>query len=302
MSQSTPRAKRTNFKWTASAVALLGTMTDSKVASSLGLTEAVVKAKRQRHEIGAFTPPVEKLVVPSDLLAQLGKVSDSDIARALGCTQPTISSLRRSMGIAAVRERQCLSKEADCFLGKLSDREIAKRFGVTTQCVNKRRRTLGIAKAPLSNTRKITPLPEPVVAQLGQIADTLLSKETGINVAVLRRMRRSLGIKGHTKTGNIPESAFDELGKCTDADFAEKHGISAPLAHSLRTARGIPSYMAATKLVPSQQTIELFGKMSYMAVARATPGFTARMVKYHREKLGIETFRVGGQPTESQPD
>jgi hypothetical protein len=89
------------YKWTEEALALLGTMTDQRVADNIGVDHQVVFQKRRRLGID---PVNKKFKWNDDRVALLGTMPDRDLAKKFGLILGRVRNKRTSMGIPKYRE------------------------------------------------------------------------------------------------------------------------------------------------------------------------------------------------------
>lgn len=102
-----PSAERRDSKiWTDKDIALLGTMSDTKLAKQLGVTRNSLQNKRRQLGIPSFAGSMaDKRWTPA-VLEQLGKVPDHVIAKQVGITVPAVGLFRNRRGIPAAKNAQ----------------------------------------------------------------------------------------------------------------------------------------------------------------------------------------------------
>jgi hypothetical protein len=137
--------------WTDHNTSLLGTASDSTIASLLRLAIKAVREMRESHGIPQYSArhPLHRPWTP-DEIALLGKMPDIDIAKKLGVNRSTVQARRVQAGIPKFKHghpgRQW-SDEEDALLGTKPDTEVALLLGVCRTSVRKRRKVLGISIA-----------------------------------------------------------------------------------------------------------------------------------------------------------
>lgn len=90
------RVVRPRYRWSATAIALLGTAPDLEVANQLGVTQRIVWYERVKHGIGAYRPKVDW---SAETVALLGSMTDSRVALKLGISAGRVSAKRSELGI-----------------------------------------------------------------------------------------------------------------------------------------------------------------------------------------------------------
>jgi len=138
------------YRWTARAIALLGTDSDRNIAKRLGLWDSQVSFERQRRGIPPFKTRSPNAVWTPELLALLGTVPDKVIARRMRTRAATVTRKRRVLGIAAYYHRsRPISRDAKLVkLLALPNAEIMRRTGIAPSTVSKLRREYGIKPPP----------------------------------------------------------------------------------------------------------------------------------------------------------
>lgn len=102
-----PTRKRRDSKvWAEDDIALLGTMSDTKLAKQLGVTRNTVQDKRRQLNIASFaSTSADKRWTPV-ILEQLGKVPDHVIAKQVGINVSAVGLFRNRRGIPPCRENR----------------------------------------------------------------------------------------------------------------------------------------------------------------------------------------------------
>ncbi len=152
MSHRSPKVTSAAFtsRWNERAIALLGTMSDERVASRLGITDTAVQQKRVSLGIPAFGRSRErtKRVWTQQEVQWLGVESDSEISRRIGIDPSVVAAKRRELNIplanGRTERRRAWSKRELAKLGKISDVEFSRTFHVSRRAIKEKRIELHI--------------------------------------------------------------------------------------------------------------------------------------------------------------
>jgi len=101
MGEPAPRESVERRAWTAEEDALLGTMTDQRLARRLGRGQGAVARRRRELGVPAYrarVPQVRREWAQGED-ALLGTMTDKDLAERLGCRTQEVYSRRRRLGI-----------------------------------------------------------------------------------------------------------------------------------------------------------------------------------------------------------
>lgn len=182
-----------NHLWTPEEVALLGTMSDEKVAHRVGLSVRTVFVERNARNIPPsqiHSKPVVDEFWTSEMIALLGKEPEIEIAKKLGVGRYIVNMKRRMLGIPPY-ERLCDKWTPDVIelLGKMSDAKLGRLIGANRRTVKAKRESLGIP----ANQGRCQWTAE-MVALLGTAPDFEISKQIGLKEDTVAYARRSRGI------------------------------------------------------------------------------------------------------------
>jgi hypothetical protein len=171
--------------WMEEEDALLGTMSDEKLAKKLGRSVATVAKRREIKGIRFY----RKLWRPEDDRI-LGTRPDSQVAKLLGRRIATVVWRRLKLGIKCCYEhRPWLDHEIE-MLGVLSDKEVARLTGHTESSAEAKRLRLKISIASPKRRR----WSREEIALVGMISDRELARRLNCRVRVVAHKRRTLGL------------------------------------------------------------------------------------------------------------
>lgn len=277
---------RPHYKWSAAALALLGTMSDVSLAQILGVVPACVSTRRRQRHVDAFNPHggIPPKVLSADELAALrpapGQVQASNPGTQL--QQTVLDRLPRSCRLA--------SDEFIKSLGKALDKDLAARFHLSEGQVARARKKLGI---PSSRGNCI--LRPEQIKLLGTKSDMQLATDFGVPISAITKARQRLGIPGIRQHAPIPKEAIELLGKVTDVELAKRFG-GHPIRFLLRRSRdGIPCATRPKRRMPKG----FYSKLGIVPDADIAQKFDVpvKQVRLIRYELGIEQYRRSGQRT-----
>lgn len=191
-------------QWSEADVANLGTMTDTALATKMGISMPTVRRERLRRGIAAFKP--HPMVIPwtAEDLALLGTMTDEALAHLTGRKTTAVQQKRLSLGISPVLKRPPVewTPEDLAQFGQIPDRTIAKRKGTTPATVFQKRQELGIAPCPIEFRESRSTWRESDIALFGTMTDEQVSKQIGRSRKSVTQERLRLGIAAYTVPKN----------------------------------------------------------------------------------------------------
>lgn len=238
-------------QWTDEEIALLGRISDGKLARQIGVPTGIVYMKRSMMGI-APSRPFYNLTWGPEELALLGKYPDSEVGRMLGVPQKSIINKRKSLGITCYAKSSNFwrnwTPEEIAMLGKSIDAEVAETLGISLGSVAIARRKFGIAafkprKAHNRPRRSLSDWSEKEIALLGTLTDKQVANILGLGDATVRIKRISLGIPPYRKQevgpGIWTPDVVARLGKEPDSSVARDLGVSRQRVAQKRAELGI---------------------------------------------------------------
>ncbi len=298
-----PLARRWRYAWAEESVALLGTMSDPRLARKLGVSPQTVLSERKRRGIASFRARGPRVEWTQERIDLLGTDTDRNVAEILGIGRASVALKRAQLGIPAscaprgggVRFQWSPTSEA--LLGKMPDRAAAEHLGLSLTTVWVRRRALGIA--PFKPSHDVEWSPEKIEL-LGRVADAELARRWGTVEATVQRKREELGRaplrfrSGPTEIrGARAQELLDRLGKVPDVEIAEDLGLTRGAVGKLRRRLGISAYHPVEHWSASE--IELLGTLPDLKVADRI-GRSRKAVTQKRRKLRIAVFSPVANP------
>lgn len=258
-------SKQKNFP--PEAVALLGTMSDPKLAKKLGIHGASVGKIRLSHGIKAWRVRLTEQRWTPESVALLGNLPDSEIATKLGVCVALVSRARVERGIAPYLSHKRWSEQEVALLGTASDLEVATTLDLSVWKVEWKRR------------------------KLGKVPDAELAQAIGVSVYTVMKKRRKLKIPSfeQPKASKVYER-FSELGTKSDTKIAQELGVSTRSVARVREANGIPA--SNKRRSWNEEELELLGQYSDAAVAKLT-GRSVCSVHVERTSRKIPGFAPG---------
>lgn len=243
--------------WTPARDALLGTMSDARLARKLGVTPNTIFQRRSVLGIAPFgktRAEAQKKWTPA-ILQRLGKLPDAELAERLGVSVSTVVERRKILGIASPTGRRgrpprVWTKEQIALLGKLTDTEVARRLHIGRRHVQAKRRALGLVAAFEKKHRKRwTPAR---LAKLGKVTDRALAAEIGVTPSSVAVQRRQRNIPAYTSSGSRQRqrrtrqpwtpARVKRLGKEVDQVLADEMGITRAAVAAFRARLGIAAF------------------------------------------------------------
>jgi hypothetical protein len=214
-------APRSELRWTARALALLGKASDQEVARQLELSVTAVNWRRRRLGIKSFKPARPKVLWTARTLRLLGRVTDKEAARRLGIDKATVKSKREQLKIPSHGWRGtpiARTRKLKALL-RLTTRELWEKHGLWPSVVAKLRGEYGIA-TPDGHVQRWT---KAMLARLGKEPDTKIARAMGVTSPAVRARRRSLEIA----RWSAPERRWTKaehalLGKLPDPVIARR--------------------------------------------------------------------------------
>jgi hypothetical protein len=171
--------------WLEEEDALLGTMSDEKLAKKIGRAVVTVMKRRGKKGIRLY----RKLWRPEDDKI-LGTRPDSQVAKLLGRRIATVVWRRLKLGIKCFYEhRPWLDHEIE-MLGVIPDKEVARLTGHTESSAEAKRLRL---KIPIARPKRRR-WSEEEVALVGVISDRELARRLNCPIKVVAHKRRTLGL------------------------------------------------------------------------------------------------------------
>jgi len=146
------RSTRAMFPWPDELAALLGKISDEKLARRAGISSGTVTRERRRRGIEAFWPPRGPVEWTPEMISLIGNESDGVVGRELGLSRTTIRRKRELLGISpytpppssAVESAIPWEPEDLALLGTMPDKEVAQQLGISVASAMLKRQTLKI--------------------------------------------------------------------------------------------------------------------------------------------------------------
>lgn len=239
---------RPQHTWKPEDLALLGTISDAKMARMTGIpmptcTYQRIKLGIEPYRASKWTP---------ELTALLGKVPDEEVVtqskglfnirgvrkkrgqlRIAVCPAPKAPKAKSIGGKAAL-------PEVIENLGKISDYEIARRTGVDRASITRQRQSLGIKAGPRG--RKPREWTEEEEALLGKFSDRDVGRKLGISHNIVNARRTILKIPAAQGANFWTDSRDALLGTMVDSALAQQFGRSFWEVYERRKMLGIPPF------------------------------------------------------------
>lgn len=239
---------RPQHTWKPEELALLGTISDAKMARMTGIpmptcTYQRIKLGIEPYRASKWTP---------ELTALLGKVPDEEVVtqskglfnirgvrkkrgqlRIAVCPAPKAPKAKSTGGKAAL-------PEVIENLGKISDYEIARRTGVDRASITRQRQSLGIKAGPRG--RKPREWTEEEEALLGKFSDRDVGRKLGISHNIVNARRTILKIPAAQGANFWTDSRDALLGTMVDSALAQQFGRSFWEVYERRKMLGIPPF------------------------------------------------------------
>lgn len=223
---------RKNINWDAQP---LGVLTDSEIASRLGVSVAAVGVARRKRGISRAVTLCYSGIDWTTV--DFENKSDGQISRELGVTRQSCRVQRKRLGykpFASVHKGIDWDKQP---LGIETDIAIAKKLGVSQATVSYARNIRGIPIAPSRKNICVDWDNEPL---LGAVGDSVLARELGVSVTTVSRHRELRGIPAVDRRGSRYDWGKFKLGIESDAEIARKAGCKPEIVAKARWRLGIP--------------------------------------------------------------
>lgn len=184
-----PHEPSSAFVWSEAAKALLGAMSDARVAATLGISKQRVFAARRRFRVPPYQPRPPRIRWTRAILALLGTITDRELAQRFGISQGRVRMKRGELGIPSLVPSRppVRNPELAELLRRHSTRALRQRVRMTKRTINRLRRELGIPP-PAGYGADL-------VARLGRATDQAVADATGVPRSTVGRLRRALGIE-----------------------------------------------------------------------------------------------------------
>lgn len=232
----------TKLNWDDQVVAMLGNVTDRKLASLLTCDVQTVALERERRGILPYSKTRAAMETFPEWEQYLGKISDEKLAKLSGIPRSTIRKLRDERGIECFRFATSVANKPWVIekLGTMSDPELAKLAGVGETAITDLRNKLKIPDWQSS----LISLPSWALEKLGTISDLKLARSAGVPEYYVATLRRRAGIESwkSKQPPLLPESEMPKLGTMSDKALADFLGIDDLVVCRARNKRGIPPY------------------------------------------------------------
>lgn len=231
--------------WTPEEIALLGTISDSKLEEMTGISMAACAYTRNKLGIAPFR---DHKWTP-ELTALLGKVPDAEVVKKSNglFNIKGVRKKRHKLGIAVCPAPkiegtggQAAIPEVMENLGKVSDYEIARRTGVDRTSITRQRQKLGIKAGPRG--RKPIEWTAEDEALLGKFSDLEIGRKLGIARSTVKAKRKSLNIPIAAGTNFWTAARNALLGTMVDSALAQQLGRSFWEIYERRKMLGIPPF------------------------------------------------------------
>jgi hypothetical protein len=181
---------KSNRRWQAWEIELLGKMPDREACRKTGRTLSALSTKRVELKIPAIR--THQLPWTPEQVALLGKLPDKEAARIIGCYYSNVARKRLELGIPYTAQIvKYWTPEQDRLLGTMPDDVLARQLQRSRQAVSSRRHILGIAVAPNSKFRRWT---KEEIALLGKYPDREVAKRLGRTGLAVEQKRLKLRI------------------------------------------------------------------------------------------------------------
>ncbi|MFL1449161.1 hypothetical protein ACI77O_12270 [Pseudomonas tritici] len=233
-------------KWTLEAIALLGTQSDAKIASLLGIGFSTAAVFNKRSALG-ITAKVGRGVWSDEIIALLGTMPDLAIAKKLGIGNSAVRQKRFRLGIAPFATPAAkvdLPASIARQIGKIPDVAVARLAGVSPSAISNIRKKKRIDPALTPRTF----LPDEAIPLLGTMPDIQLADLYGTNSRLVGKYRTQRSIKPYVIVGprpaKVPQEMWDKLGTMSDRALGLQCGLSREMINNHRRLSGIPAYRA----------------------------------------------------------
>lgn len=286
------RSTRAWFPWPEELAALLGQISDAKLARRAGINPETVARERRRRGIGSFRPLRGPIEWTPEMISLIGIESDGVVGRELGLSRTTIRRKRELLGIppyapppsSAVESAIAWEPEDLALLGTMPDRVVAKQLGISASSVMLKRQALKIpAFKPPTRPLKWT---EEMLALLGEVTDTQVANLYGISEAAVGAKRSRLGIPAVVAAGAVVATPdLIELLHLPGIEVQRLTGLSHRTIRALRRRYGVDR-----RRHWSSKVLARLGREFDKKIARDLD-VSENVIRKKRKSLGIPAFR-----------
>jgi hypothetical protein len=186
-----PYPRLPQIQWGPEEIALLGTMSDEKLARKLGVSRDTVCRQRHLRNIPPFRSRRPDAQWTPAMLELLGKLPDPELAQRFGITVKAIKGKRRQLAIPCPVTWGAIVPTATLrrLLGAPAT-EVRRRTGLGLHTIAELRRKLGI------QARRLTrPWQDAEIALLGTAPDQEIAQRLGRTVSAVYGKRRHLQVR-----------------------------------------------------------------------------------------------------------
>lgn len=234
--------RKAAYTWSPKDDALLGTMSDGKVASRLNITKQMVGYRRKQLGTQPYGTR-DDFRWTKKRVEELGAEPDAVLGRRWKISPREVRQKREALQVPACERTQAVLPDV-CReqLGTKPDTELAREFGFSATFIRNERNAAGIKPFRTSAAFKWT---QKAIAQLGKIADSDLAIKLGVSVQFVAAKRCSLGIPAKRRPHKIDwqdPKVIKLLGTVSDQELARKWGVTSGAVSDARRRRGIASF------------------------------------------------------------
>ena len=227
---------RSQFRWTARALNLLGKASDTDVGRRLGIHASSVWFKRKELEVPSFRPWPARVRWSARMIALLGQQGDLEVARRFRISPQSVRLKREHLRIAAYRSARPIARTPALRAAlKLPNRALRERYQMSAFVITKLRREYGVP-APGRHPHRWV---KAMVARLGKETDSSLAREMGLSPSAVHMKRESLGIPRFSRARRWKASELRLLGRLSDAELGRRLGIAGAAVGVKRRSLGV---------------------------------------------------------------
>jgi hypothetical protein len=250
-----------SFVWPRPLLALLGKISDTRLARLAGVSRETVFFERQRRKTDASQPHL-RYEWTAETISLLGTAGDAQVAAMLGITRGAVFRQRLLLGIPphtpAPHQVPEYHWEAEdlALLGKMPDQQLAARLGISAGTVCRQRHRL---KIPAYRFRSPdVAWTAEMLELLGILPDPEVARRLGIPVKTVKWKRRQLdlpcpvelGDRGSQHRAPAPAGSAELVGAAADRPRVGDH-LQAPPQAGYRGAAAREALAAADR--PARQ-------------------------------------------------
>jgi DNA-binding CsgD family transcriptional regulator len=281
------------FPWPEELAALLGKISDEKLARRAGISPETVARERRRRGIESFRPLRGPIEWTPEMISLIGLESDGVVGRELGLSRTTIRVKRELLGIppytpppsSAVESAIPWEPEDLALLGTMPDRALAKELGICASSVMLKRQTLKIP--PFKPPTRPLEWTEEMLALLGEVPDSQVAELYGISEKTVGAKRFRLGIPAVVAAGAVVSTPeLIELLHLPGIEVQRLTGLSHKTIRDLRRKHGIEKRERW-----SRKVLARLGREFDASIARDLGLDSTSSVRKKRMSLGIPAFR-----------